>query len=59
MRKPEEDLSEAAASATANVSGNEVSVSMITPTAIFAISLFVIGFANAVIVSALLNIFPF
>ncbi len=37
---------------------NEVSASMLWPTSILAVSLIVIGFANAVIVGILLNIFP-
>jgi len=53
MRKPEEK-----APASANISNDEVTAGMITPTMIFALGLFVIGFANAIIVSALLNIFP-
>jgi multicomponent Na+:H+ antiporter subunit D len=42
----------------AEVKRNEVSTSMLTPTIILALSLFVIGFANAVIVGFLMNIFP-
>ncbi len=37
---------------------NEVKASMLWPTTIFAVSLIVIGFANAVIVGILLDIFP-
>ena len=37
---------------------NEVKASMFWPTSILAVSLIVIGFANAVIVGILLNIFP-
>jgi multicomponent Na+:H+ antiporter subunit D len=37
---------------------NEVKASMLWPTSIFAVSLIVIGFANAVIVGILLDIFP-
>jgi len=37
---------------------NEVSASMLNPTIILAVSLFVIGFANAIIVSVLLGISP-
>lgn len=40
------------------VERNEVSTSMLTPTITLAISLFVIGFANAVIVGFLMNIYP-
>ena len=44
--------------AVVEIESNEVSTSMLTPTMILAISLFVIGFANAVIVGFLMNIYP-
>jgi multicomponent Na+:H+ antiporter subunit D len=37
---------------------NDVPASMLTPTLILAIGLFVIGFGNAVIVGFLMNIYP-
>lgn len=40
------------------ITSNEVSFSMLTPTVVLAIGLFAIGFANAVIVGILLDIFP-
>ncbi len=40
------------------IARNEVSFSMLAPTAILAIGLFIIGFANAVIVSILTGFFP-
>lgn len=55
MKNPDETDKE---TVVAEVERNEVSTSMLTPTMILAISLFVIGFANAVIVGFLMNIFP-
>lgn len=43
---------------TDNVASNEVSFSMLTPTLVLALGLFVIGFANAVIVGILTGFFP-
>jgi multicomponent Na+:H+ antiporter subunit D len=55
MKNPDEADKQPAA---VEIENNEVSTSMLTPTIILAISLFVIGFANAVIVGFLMNIFP-
>lgn len=54
MKNPDKDEQEEAI----EVERNEVSTSMLTPTLTLAISLFVIGFANAVIVGFLMNIYP-
>lgn len=54
MKNPDKTDQEAAV----EIERNEVSTSMLTPTLILAISLFVIGFANAVIVGFLMNIYP-
>lgn len=54
MKNPDKDEQKD----TVEVERNEVSTSMLTPTLILAISLFVIGFANAVIVGFLMNIYP-
>ena len=58
MKKPATGSNAEEEAVPVKVTNNEVSLSMITPTMILALGLFVIGFANAVIVSVLLNIFP-
>lgn len=55
MKSPEEAEEKPV---SVEVKNNEVSASMLTPTLILAVSLFVIGFANAVIVGFLMNIYP-
>jgi len=56
MKKPEEAA--VPSEAEVNIQNSDVSVSMMTPTTLLALSLFVIGFANAVIVASLLTFFP-
>jgi multicomponent Na+:H+ antiporter subunit D len=53
MMNPKENQKEAA-----TAEKNEVSASMLIPTSVLAIALFIIGFANAAIVGFLFNIFP-
>jgi multicomponent Na+:H+ antiporter subunit D len=56
MKNPDAEAVEAADKK--EIEYNDVSFSMMSPMAILAIGLFVIGFANAAIVSVLLGIFP-
>lgn len=53
MMNPDKDQKEAAVAEK-----NEAPASMIIPTSVLAIALFVIGFANAAIVGFLFNVFP-
>jgi multicomponent Na+:H+ antiporter subunit D len=53
MMNPDKDQKEAAVAEK-----NEAPASMLIPTSVLAIALFVIGFANAAIVGYLFNIFP-
>ncbi len=55
MKNPDADSEPAE---TEEIEYNDVSFSMMSPMAILAIGLFVIGFANAAIVTILLDIFP-
>jgi multicomponent Na+:H+ antiporter subunit D len=57
MKNPDAEVSDESAGEK-EIEYNDVSFSMMSPMAVLAIGLFVIGFANAAIVSVLFGIFP-